>query len=1379
MRNYQDGVRQEKLQLDLHELLREPVTALLGVTKDAGDALAPLGIHSVFDLGISWLFSNARAAARLGRSEDPATRFSLAPSDLFVDGANVDLVNGAADAPVGSLRGLTASEAQELERALDVSTVRDLAYWPPHAFARALVEESFGATLTADELQTELLRPRFGDHPTERVYYSTLVMLHMDEQANDDREDLSGPVSLAGAVATKEGFTNPAIGALVTYSQSWYAQGLTLGQLLHSLALAPGEATRIAVVDWSRRTRATATESISETEQLDSATSHARAMSEVQRAVADEFQQGGSTSTTTSTSESGSVQASVGTGLLTSLWASGDISASYQSASTESTATSSSWSLGKRSVAAEMAQNINDRTEQHSTSVRNRRATAVREVSQSEHEEVSTRIVANYNHMHALTVQYYEVVQVYRVATELRRVERCLFVPFELLDFNGQSAMDVVDRFRGALLAASLTRRVRDLLLDDTSAVEVKPTSVPVRVETGPAFSALSPMIAARSLTLRTPLERGVAVAGVAASAATGAAATAESRSLAGAIASTVWDREALAHTSRYVPRPLLRPGSDSLYLPDDAELLAIAFEGTQVDKVRLDRSDPNAADDELTMTAGRIDLRQAVRLGDLDGIHASRPVDSAASGRMVLTCVHLGRRFTLPPIPVALNTSMGQIASFTTDQANRRKELLAHLQANRAHYTAAVLRSLDSASLVLLLSRFTWNGAPLIDQVEPKPLRIAGNFMVLRAPADADDRSGVVFEGSPLKWGDLTEQRGLVRNPPDARIVPIPTSGVFAEAVLGRSNSAEKLEYTRFWNWQDSPIPLQPTEISPVAMGSRGQPEDLRPGQLGQPVLNIVNPTALPDPTGVGAVLQAVASGNMFRDMSGLAGTQTLAGQALEGTLEATTDAARITSENMKAQMQKAVAMGQIAADIAKSAMAAYAGVPAGGGGANQTVSAEAARVAHGEKIDREAGARARGGASGSPEEGVIEIGGAGSGAPSLQTASFAPALDGADGAPPGAGGAAFMRALHGPLGMPVGQLAAAGMRTIASLGAGGAAAPASTGVSPFATSAYPPIMSLDAPRTTALKQAIANERAALPSGQRKSLDKLAIAIAKLDGGGTVDYVGVREEHMLFSGSLLKVAILYASFELRERVRTLAPNITAANGTDFLAEVAKAFQPGIDSAIARVPAGARRRVKFGEVLTATPSGSGFDVDFTKKHLDDLRKTFSSQGQNTTPNNCILRLGFSYINGALLNGGFLDLSAKKGIWLGGMFGSRVWDPVFFPTANGGASSQCTAALAMTRLLAAVQRGELISSAVSTEMLDILQPVSWLNSMGSTTVGLSYTIPRAKVGHALQLFSEGGIAQRGSTRYAFTWQNLNDALPIDSVYRLMDEVIKTW
>jgi hypothetical protein len=59
-------------------------------------------------------------------------------------------------------------------------------------------------------------------------------------------------------------------------------------------------------------------------------------------------------------------------------------------------------------------------------SSRNRRASAVSEVRETGRVEQSTRVVANYNHMHALTIQYYEVVQTYRVTTGVSQVRRLL-----------------------------------------------------------------------------------------------------------------------------------------------------------------------------------------------------------------------------------------------------------------------------------------------------------------------------------------------------------------------------------------------------------------------------------------------------------------------------------------------------------------------------------------------------------------------------------------------------------------------------------------------------------------------------------------------------------------------------------------------------------------------------------------------------------------------------------------------------------------------------------------------------------------------------------------------------------------------------------------
>ena len=75
-------------------------------------------------------------------------------------------------------------------------------------------------------------------------------------------------------------------------NQSWYAQGVTLGQLLHSTSLAPGESTRVAVIDWSRKSRAGETEVISETDDLTNDATHNRSISEVTEAVANEAQSG-------------------------------------------------------------------------------------------------------------------------------------------------------------------------------------------------------------------------------------------------------------------------------------------------------------------------------------------------------------------------------------------------------------------------------------------------------------------------------------------------------------------------------------------------------------------------------------------------------------------------------------------------------------------------------------------------------------------------------------------------------------------------------------------------------------------------------------------------------------------------------------------------------------------------------------------------------------------------------------------------------------------------------------------------------------------------------------------------------------------------------
>ena len=969
---FADLVRETSSDLSLGELLEKPVTELIGVSDTAAAALAPLAIETIFDLGSSSVF--ARAAAAVAAADGDVR---LVPRDLLgPSGADLDAA-GIPELPLVRMHGLSQAVAAALTAALAVASIREFALWPPRRAAHAMVSAASGSDLGIDEAEAaaEQLRPSMGEYPTERVYYDTLFMLGTDAARN--QQPLSQPLSLARLASGSLAFGAPAIGAVATYAQSWFAQGITLGHMVHSLALAPGEATRLAVIDWTRRTTATSSESIDESERLSNSTSHVRAISEVQNAVADEMQEGGSIATgwAKSSSKSKGIAGSVGGGIAGSIGSAvgalgfgGGGSATSQSSETRSEATSASWSVGSRSVLAEMNQRVNDRTEQNATSVRNRRATAVREVSQSEHEQVSTRIVANYNHMHALTVQYYEVVQIYRVAVELNRFDRALFLPFELLDFSAPGGADVVARFRGELLAGALTPRAAELLLDDRGRIEVRGAvrvPFPIRVADALDLAATAtPATAAARAALRR----------------TGAAALEE-----------VVDEGAgvLAATAHVVPSrvvskfTVVRPGPIAEVVPGDARVTSIAFDDVTVGRVRLDQPGVSAEASTFVVAAAeqQVDFPRGIPMRGLESISVGHDSGAAAEGSMVIRFESDGHAaIAVVPVSLLATGAMQKVVIFHGDAADRRGELLEHLQANRSHYTRVVLGRLDAASLALLLADVSWLGRPLAEQVEPTPLAVSGNYLVLRAPAEAGDPSGLAAFPT---WGDVLKDRGVDFTSQSTRLVPIPTAGVFAEAVLGRSNAAEKLDITRFWNWQDSPIPLQPPEISPVGTGSRATAEDLTPGALGAPVLNIATPTSVPDPAGLAAALGALANGSMFRDMAGLAGTQAAAQAASAGTLDAATEAGRIASTNFQAATTQATEMGKAAANMFSAIKTGEAEKGRAGG-----ISGDGARINHGRDMDERgvpsgagAGGRAAASGTGGGSSGGEAVGGAGDG--------------------------------------------------------------------------------------------------------------------------------------------------------------------------------------------------------------------------------------------------------------------------------------------------------------------------------------------------------------------------------------------------------------
>src|SRR5262245_2595901 len=264
-------------------VLRARPGILIGVSTAAESALTAVHVHSVFDLAASRAFAAAAGLAAVQQDPTAAeTRLNATASDVPQVPPAVS-VRGLANRPISVLRAV-GEAAPALAEALDVATVRDLAQWPPYHAAKAILRAAYFPEQAPEfdpEAPADLL-PKSGDYPTERIFFRKLVIDAVPEVADGAQPiERAPPIDLAAALAAPAGFGRLATGALLTFSQSWYAQGLTLGQLLHSTSLAPGESTRIAVVDWSRRSRAATSEDISESELLSNSMSHSRSLSEV------------------------------------------------------------------------------------------------------------------------------------------------------------------------------------------------------------------------------------------------------------------------------------------------------------------------------------------------------------------------------------------------------------------------------------------------------------------------------------------------------------------------------------------------------------------------------------------------------------------------------------------------------------------------------------------------------------------------------------------------------------------------------------------------------------------------------------------------------------------------------------------------------------------------------------------------------------------------------------------------------------------------------------------------------------------------------------------------------------------------------------------
>ncbi|ORY11718.1 hypothetical protein BCR34DRAFT_601160 [Clohesyomyces aquaticus] len=991
-----DFVRSTARAVPTSDLLRQPVGVLLGISSGAGVALQKLGINSIFDLASSNVFDNAtKIVAAATEPQSSIYRYGRVPADI-IDAAKLATIpmNKIQEQPISFLTGVAPSDADSIAAALDVETIRDLSKYPPYLAALRIMNSLYfpQAEATYDPEYPSDLVPTTGQFPIERVQYSTL---HMGEiQTATELRDISSPTfeppSLENLETTDtggfKGFKTVATGALLTFSQTWFAQGITLGHLLHSCTLAPGESTRVAIVDWSRKESGNQVEGITEQDDLVNSSDHTRAIAEVTTGVAHEAQQGwsGSSSSAWSKAVSTSTTGDVGGGAFASFWGFPSYTTSKQQNVAASTARSDAYSstLGNREVATQTMQNINDRTHQLAHDSRNRRASVVREVAQSEHEAASTRVIANYNHAHALSINYYEVVQIFRVEVKLAKAEQVIFIPLALPDFSKDG---IVRRFRYTLARNALDTGVRDALLQLDTALLVPHGDT--------VFSALRRPLKeflTEALTIRSSLAIGSPVLRVSKyrSTAEASPATKDTSDTTAAKAETtdtgtvkpqppapkvtpeeaafppslssarnlrtgslpildqtssaLWDLQNLSRLSNLFQTPL--GTQTNLAVPLPADVLVQGASVSTAPKACL-KPQFKTSTGQIIDAFGPDQNVPALSLRDVDQILLQGWVTEFdfVDATITLTLSRGGVIFPLdlPSVVVSRTSMRGAVTTVVDVRANSAgTNVKGHLVDNRMHYAQAVFRSLDATDLALMLSPYGYKVGgkivPVTQVINPTPIRYCGNYLAFTTNIQSRKKTKLEDPDDPdPSWTAFLEEHGIIVGDTNSDIVPLGTGGVFAEAILGRANCAEKLDVTRFWNWQESPIPLQPTEIAAIQTNSRATTQDLQPGQLSNALVAQQAPSNLPDPVGTAALLSALQNGNMFRDQSGLAATVGLTQAALQATQQGAATAGAQAASGLQSQLQATTERQRIAAglmsDLAKVAADIYTGGLAG----------------------------------------------------------------------------------------------------------------------------------------------------------------------------------------------------------------------------------------------------------------------------------------------------------------------------------------------------------------------------------------------------------------------------------------------------------------
>src|SRR4051812_43375551 len=267
------------------------------------------------------------------------------------------------------------------------------------------------------------------------------------------------------------------------------------------------------------------------------------------------------------------------------------------------------------------------------------------------------------------------------------------------------------------------------------------------------------------------------------------------------------WNIEQLNRIGWTTGRVLMQAGSDSVFVSDDTLVIGFSLRDAPATRfvVRL-HNGQEVVPAETTPTD--VSFAAPVAITELESIAVQFAGPQDVSTSLVLQLNLLGTVMPLD-VPIVLRPASVPYEVVKFGSVAAARELVAHLEANRLHYTQAILRGLDAATIAALLARYTYRGLPLWMLVDTQPLAVTANFLVFKTNVSAgEDAEDPRWAEEQTAWQAWLKRRGLDRPAPRSEIVPLPSGGVFAEAGLGGFKPGEKMGPTRVLDLAGSPHP-------------------------------------------------------------------------------------------------------------------------------------------------------------------------------------------------------------------------------------------------------------------------------------------------------------------------------------------------------------------------------------------------------------------------------------------------------------------------------------------------------------------------------------------------------------------------------------------